>query len=329
MPVCGKKQSIPKLTVNGNFCSWKLSMKKKAALNSSIPTILLTGGTGFLGSNLLRRLTALNYKLILLKRSFSNTWRISDFIDKVITYDIDREESLEDIFRTYPIDMIIHCATSYGRREVVPLTIIEANLILPLKLLQLGLEHNVSCFINSDTLLDKRVSHYSLSKSHFKDWLKGYSSEMACVNIALEHFYGPYDDDSKFVTYIIRHILENVESLDLTPGEQKRDFIYIDDVIDAFDKIIHYGLSVKRGFFNYDIGTNRPFKIREFVTLVKKISKNNKTYLNFGALPYRPNEIMDSHVDTTAIKKLGWKPKVSLEDGLLKTIDLERRLERS
>jgi nucleoside-diphosphate-sugar epimerase len=304
-------------------------VKNKTALKSSIPTILLTGGTGFLGSNLLKNLIPLNYKLILLKRSFSNTSRINDFIDKVITYDIDREEDLECIFRKHQIDMIIHCATSYGRREVAPLTIIAANLLLPLKLLQLGLEHNVTCFINSDTLLDKRVSHYSLSKSQFKDWLRAYSDKMACVNIALEHFYGPYDDDSKFVTYIIRHILENIENIDLTIGEQKRDFIYIDDVVDAFEKIIRYSLSVEGGFFDYEIGTNRPFKIREFVTLVKKMSENTKTHLNFGALPYRPNEIMDSQADTTAIKKLGWKPKVSLEDGLRKTIDFERRLKRS
>jgi len=97
---------------------------------------------------------------------------------------------------------------------------------------------------------------------------------MTCVNVALEHFYGPCDDDSKFVTYIIRNILGNVENLDLTMGEQKRDFIYIDDVIDAFEKIIQYGLSVGKGFFHYEIGTNLTFRIREFVTLVKKMSEN-------------------------------------------------------
>jgi len=303
-------------------------LKKNHTIETPSLTILLTGGTGFLGSNLLKKLISLNYKLILLKRSFSNTWRISGFIDKVITYDIDREINLENIFREHKIDMVIHCATSYGRKEMEPLTIIAANLILPLELLQLALKNNVKCFINSDTLLDKRVNHYSLSKSQFKDWLQIYSDRMACVNIALEHFYGPYDDGSKFVTYIIKSLLENAENIDLTIGEQKRDFIYIDDVIDAFEKVINLGLNVKKGFYQYEIGTNRTVKIRDFVILVKRISKNSKTHLNFGALPYRPNEIMDSHADTIAIKNLGWKPKVTLANGLFKTIEFERRIKR-
>ena len=51
-----------------------------------------------------------------------------------------------------------------------------------------------------------------------------------CINIGLEHFYGPNDDDSKFVSYIIHNLLNEVEKIDLTKGKQKRYFIYIDDV---------------------------------------------------------------------------------------------------
>jgi len=297
-------------------------------LKSSAYTILLTGGTGFLGSSLLIKLLSLNYNVILLKRSFSNTWRLGNLSDKLITYDIDKENDLGYVFRKHKIDIIIHCATSYGRREIAPLTIISANLLLPLKLLQLGMDHKVTCFINSDTLLDKRISHYSLSKSQFRDWLKAYSFEMTCVNVALEHFYGPFDDDSKFVTYIIRNILGNVSDIDLTMGEQKRDFIYVDDVIEAFEKIIINSPSAGKGFFHYEIGTNKTFRISDFVTLVKDLAGNTKTRLNFGALPYRPNEVMDSHADTTKIRQLGWKPRVSLENGIKKTINFERTLKK-
>ncbi len=291
-------------------------------------TILLTGGTGYLGSSLLSRLVRENYDVVLLKRSSSNTHRITDCLSKIRYYDIDYT-NLEKVFQNNRIDLLIHCATNYGRKEIDPIALLEANLILPLKLLQLGKKYAVRCFINTDTILDKRVSYYSLSKSQFKEWLDIYSSDMHCVNIALEHFYGPFDDESKFVTHIVRSILANVEKLDLTRGEQKRDFIYIDDVVDAFLKIIKHSESLDKGYSNYEIGTNQAITINDFVTLVKRLSNNKNTYLNFGALPYRENEIMESHVNISSIVKLGWKPAVSLEEGLLKTIDSERELKKA
>jgi CDP-paratose synthetase len=286
-------------------------------------TILLTGGTGFLGANLLSKLVSENCKIILLKRSTSDIWRIKNILDKIISYNSD-EVVLEKIFEDAKIDIILHCATNYGRKELDPISLLEANLILPLKLLQLGRKADVPCFINTDTLLDKRVSYYSLSKSHFKDWLRVYSNEMTCINVALEHFYGPYDNESKFVTYIIRNILANVEKIDLTGGKQKRDFIYIDDVVDAFIKIISHRDGSKSGFIDYEIGTAHTISIHDFVTLVKKITGNKRTRLNFGALPYRDNEVMESRVDLTEMRKLNWKQKFSLAEGIEKTIAGEK-----
>ncbi len=283
----------------------------------------MTGGTGFLGSNLLKRLVYGDYRIILLLRSVSNIWRIRDSIKSVESVNLD-EKRLEDTFNHKKIDIIIHCATNYGRKEIDDISILEANLILPLKLLQLGAKTGVSCFVNTDTVLDKRVSHYSLSKSHFKEWLNEYSQKMACINVALEHFYGPFDDESKFVSFIIRSIVNNVQDIDLTEGKQKRDFIYIDDVVDAFIKVIEFHRETKSGFYQYEIGTSRTTEIREFVSLVKQMSKNHSTRLNFGAIPYREHEVMESHVDISAITKLGWKPKYSLEEGLRKTIYLEK-----
>jgi nucleoside-diphosphate-sugar epimerase len=286
-------------------------------------TIVLTGGTGFLGSNLLKSFLAANYNILLLKRTTSDVWRIRDVIDSIHCYDIDAIR-LEEVFSQRKIDSIVHCATDYGRKAVDQISLLEANLILPLKLLQLGSTHNVSSFINTDTILDKRVSHYSLSKSQFKDWLKAYSAGMTCVNVALEHFYGPYDDESKFVTYIIQSILKRVDRIDLTKGEQKRDFIFIDDVVDAFMRISSHCPELGKGYFHYEIGSTRTIEIREFVEMVKRQANNTKTLLNFGALPYRENEVMESHVDIGAIQRLGWRPSVALEDGLRTTIALER-----
>lgn len=286
-------------------------------------TVLLTGGTGFLGSSLLRSLIREGIKVIVLARPSSNMARIDGLLKRVRVCVVGAA-SLDALFRENQVDLIIHCATNYGRREVDPIELLEANLMLPLKLLQLGRANNVSCFMNTDTILDKRVSHYSLSKSQMKDWLKMYASDIACVNIALEHFYGPRDDETKFATHIIHSLLRNVDAIDLTAGEQRRDFIFIDDVVDAFMKIIGHCGRLRKGFYHYEIGTGRTVAIREFVSRAKALSGNTRTVLNFGALPYREHEVMESTADLSEIQKIGWRSKYSLDEGLRRTIAVEK-----
>ena len=285
--------------------------------------ILFTGATGFLGSNLLRKLIADQRDIIVLKRSFSNTCRILDVLDRVKYYDIDQIK-IESVFSN-KIDMVIHCATDYGRENTDLKSIIDSNLILPLQLLELGRKNGLTSFLNTDTILDKRISDYSLSKSQFKEWLESRSRDMICVNIALEHFYGPFDNKSKFVSNIIGNILNGIPQVALTEGKQKRDFIFIDDVIDAFTLIIRNVATLRKGFLNYEIGTNQSFAIRELVELIKRIANNDNTILNFGAIPYREHEVMESKADISEIRKLGWEPKTSIEEGLRITIESEKR----
>jgi len=284
--------------------------------------ILLTGATGYLGSNILPRLLDAGYEVIVLKRSFSNTTRIAAYLEKITYYDIDTIEYAR-IFEEHTIDTILHCATHYGRKDKGPLQTVEANLLLPLQLLELGRQYGIKHFINTDTILDKRINSYSLSKRQFKDWLLSYKNEMVCVNIALEHFYGPGDDDTKFVSYIVRSLLNNVAYIDLTKGEQTRDFVYIDDVVAAFMFVLQHMTTWNNNFHYFEIGTNSAVSIKELVLLIKKYSKNSNTKLNFGALPYRDNEVMSCVADTSAINRLGWNAQYSLEQGLQKTVAQE------
>ena len=286
-------------------------------------TILMTGATGFLGSNILKMLLNKNYKVVILKRPFSDVWRIEDVIKEVKYFNLG-EISIEDIFQNVNVDIILHCATNYGRSETDPFNLIEANLLMPLRLLEIGKKNGVKCFINTDTILDKRVNYYSLSKSQFKSWLDMNSDNLICINVLLEHFYGPFDNKTKFVSFVIDRLLSGAEQIDFTKGEQKRDFIYIDDVVDSFSKIVDNAFNFKSGFYNYEIGTGNPVEIRQFVRMIKKISGNSETKLNFGTVPYRKNEIMVSKVDLAEITKLGWKSGYSLEEGLSKTIEKEK-----
>jgi nucleoside-diphosphate-sugar epimerase len=124
----------------------------------------------------------------------------------------------------------------------------------------------------------------------------------------------------------VHNLLKNVDKIDLTKGEQKRDFIYIDDVVNAFLKIVNSSDNFSQDFYEFEIGTNNPLSIKKFVELAKQLSGNKTTLLNFGAIPYRENEVMNYSVNTSEISKLGWKCNYTVEEGLKKMIESEKQL---
>ena len=288
-------------------------------------TILLTGGTGFLGSNLITRLCSLGTNLIVLKRQASDLWRLPQhYKNKAIFYNIEGID-FKTLLKRYSPDVIVHCATNYGTKIASITELIDANLILPLKILEAMASVGMDIpFINTDTVLDYRINAYSLSKQQFLQWLEFYSNYFPCINIKLEHFYGPFDNRSKFCTKIILDLINQVDVIDLTPGMQKRDFIYIDDVIDAFEVLINYGLKIQSGLHPFQLGSGKNLTIHDFIVLIKKLTNNSHTTLNFGAYPYRPNEVMEYPLDLSALSSLGWEPRHSLQEGLLKTIHFEK-----
>ena len=281
--------------------------------------ILITGATGFLGSNIINNLSKKKkFRFIYLTRKNSNFSRLKKFKKNknyIINY-----HTLENIFIKHQIDLIIHCATNYGTKDTNISNIVSSNLFLPLKLLDLSKKYNIKRFINTDTVLKKNISLYTRSKSHFVEWLKKYSKYIYCCNVKIEHFFGPKDDESKFIMSIISKLISNNTSIDLTKGIQKRDFIFIDDVVSAFEIIISNSLKYEDSFKTFEIGTGKSIPIHKVVKKIKLLSKNNKTLLNFGKLRLRANEQMDIKVNNRELKKLGWKPKFNLQQGIKKTL---------
>jgi CDP-paratose synthetase len=287
-------------------------------------TILLTGATGFLGSHLADAFVKEGCQVIIFKRSFSDTWRINHLITKINVYNID-SEPVERAFDEHHVDVVVHTATNYGRNNEGISKIVNDNLLFSLKLLETAVSGRVKTFVNTDTLQDKFLSDYTLSKKQFAEWLGifGKAENIKIVNLRLDHIYGPKDDDKKFVVWLMNQMLTSRE-IKLTKGEQKRDFIYIDDVVSAYLLFIHN--SEKLSHFNeYDIGTGNQISIREFVmklkgTMESEYQKTLPVELIFGKVPYREGERMEVVENITPLLRLGWKPRVNLTKGLSQVV---------
>lgn len=292
--------------------------------------ILLTGGTGYLGSHLLPRLVAEpEYRTVLLVRKSSQFGRIRACLPSVECLQVE-DQRFEELIARREIDVIVHCATNYGRSDVPRPNTVEANLLLPLRLLDAAQRSKRRVtFVNTDTMLDKSISAYSRSKKQFREWLEVYSDELICANVELEHFFGPGDDPTKFVSFVVQALLRNAPSIPLTEGLQERDFVYIEDVVSAFLLILRFAARSSKGYYGFEIGRGAPVRIRNFVELAKKLCHNTVTRLDFGALPYRANEVMRASANTEKIRGLGWRPAFDVESGLRKMIEEERAWQQS
>lgn len=297
---------------------------------SSKMKVLLTGATGFLGSHLLKKFVKSKYEVIVLKRSTSNLWRIKDVVDKVKCYDIDQVD-LGQVFEKEPdIDSIVHTATRYGRGEEISTDIVQTNLLFPLELMELAVKYGCPAFFNTDTFFAKStnkryqyLNSYTLSKKQFLEWGKDFAAQkkICFYNLILEHVYGEDDNPDKFIPMVIDQCTKNVDHLDLTPGEQKRDFIYVGDVAQIYDFLLQNTEIRKNYYEEFDIGTGNSMKIKEAVKIIKAITQS-QTILNFGSIDYCDGEIMDSKADIFRLKKIHFdllKP-MKFEFGIKRTI---------
>jgi len=285
-------------------------------------TVLLTGATGFLGSHLLEGLLEKGYKVVILKRSTSNIWRIKHLLNQVKSYDVD-VQPLELAFEQQRIDAVMHTACHYGRNDDSIYQVVETNLMFGLRILDAGLKFNTTTFFNTDTLLHKHLNVYSLSKNQFVEWLKQQSDKIQVITLKLEHMYGPGDDITKFVPWVLSQLKSNSPEIKLTVGEQQRDFIYIDDVISAFMLLFEKSEALP-DFSEFDVGTGTLTSVRDFIENLKVTYEKEigtvRTQLNFGAIPYRDGEMMTVEVNNEKLKILGWQAKTLLDHGLRKTI---------
>lgn len=290
--------------------------------------ILLTGATGFLGSALAKYWTQAGHQLTVLVRPTSLLHRIEALLPAVQIATCASDADIVECVLTTEPDVIVHTACSYGRLGETALQIFDSNIRLGMLLLDGAIgcsaKSKVS-FINTGTVLEPAVSLYALSKQQLAQWgdilARKNPEHMQFVNVRLQHMYGPGDDKNKFTSHVLHACYRNQPQLALTAGEQQRDFIYIDDVVSAYDLLIN-NLEKLSQSDEIDIGSGEAPTLRSFVEKVHMLTAS-LTQLQFGAIPYRANEAMMYKADTRRLHDLGWQPTFSLDCGLRKTIELE------
>ena len=286
--------------------------------------ILLTGATGFVGSHILKRLLELGEDVVIILRETSSLERIKNLNGFSVFKVNNQLSNLDELYQKHQINTIIHVSTEYGR-SLDYSSVLMSNVIFPIKLIEKADMKNLKLFINTDSFSSKfqdstYLKEYVSSKRIFKEYLKSIFG-FQVINLQLEHVIGEYDSNGKFITFLFNEMLNNTKKIKLTEGNQKRDFIYISDVVDAYITTLKYK-NYKKKFVDFEVGTGQSIPIKEFVLTMHKILQS-KSELLFGYIETRTDEIMDSSANNLDLIKLGWHPKFTIQiaiHNILKTM---------
>lgn len=283
-------------------------------------TILITGINGYLGSQLAKRY-ANEYTIVGLEYDTNNLFRLKGDNFEVFA---SKDGIPSELFEKHKIDGIIHTATFYGRNNESNGQMTYANMYLPQLLLEKAIVIGCSFFINTDTVLDRFTSSYALTKKQFKDWLQFYANDkkIKVVNLQLEHFYGPGTANTNFITLMVQKMLRNESPIPLTNAEQNRDFLFVDDLLRVYDFMLQNQSEFKY-FEEFNVGAGKNENLREILEFIKSNTQSS-SILDYGAVPYRNNELMESNNDISRLKELGWDAMTNIQDGLLSVIKFER-----
>ncbi len=276
--------------------------------------VLITGATGFLGGRLAERLLAAGWEVWGLRRSTSRGGP-----KDVRWMEVKRGESpLPD----RSLDAIVHAATCYGRRGESLRAVLEANLLLPVGLLEAALHREVPRLINIDTVLPPSLNAYTRSKAQFREWGRAIArgGSTTLTNLQLDYFYGPGEPCERFIPSVIAACLRNEGEIPLTSGEQRRSLLHVEDAVTGIVATLEApGLSPG----DYHLCEAEPPPLRTVIETIRRMT-GSTTSLGFGRLPRRGGEPLAPGPRGRSLAELGWRPAVPLETGLQQAIDWVR-----
>lgn len=264
--------------------------------------VLITGITGFLGSQIAQELNDNGFELIAIKRNSSDLSRCSEFSENVNW--IDLSDNWEEQIIDLKPQIIIHSAwEGVGAVDRDNWQVQMNNLQLTLKLLSIAKEVNVEKFvgfgsqaeygafsgiIDEDYVIDPK-SAYGLSKYLCSQTIKVFCEQnnMDWYWLRLFSFFGEKEASNWFIPTLIKNISEN-KPMDMTPGEQRYAYMYIGDLAAIIVKLVNS--SANSGVYN--LSSKQSVSLKEIVEKIINIINPIKPQVNFGAMPYRENQPM-------------------------------------
>lgn len=216
---------------------------------------------------------------------------------------------------------IVHLATAYGRRGEPVQQLLEANVVLPVRIAELAAAHRVPLLLG-DTFFSKpgidydHLRLYTESKrSCFELCRCVLEHRAALIRMHIEHLYGPGDRSDKAIPSLVAQIVREEPIIELTDSMQQRDFIHVRDAAAAISRLAAAVPNWPVGLRTVGIGTGQATSLRQVLETVKEMS-GSRSILSFGKLPTRQGEPIVSQADTTVLTRLGWRPEINLEEGI-------------
>lgn len=288
--------------------------------------ILLTGATGFIGTNLIDTLIKDHNLFVIVKESFELNFR-----ESVNTFLF--EDNIDDLSKWInenKIDGVVHLASLYLAQhktdEVKPL--IDSNVYFGAALLEALKGTQVKWFINTGSIWQNSISDsynyspvnlYAATKQAFIAIAEYYKKNIPIkfVTLKLCDTYGN-NDTRKKIFNLFKQITNSGETLNMSPGEQIMDILHIDDVISGFVTLISL-LSNEYPLENeYILTSQKRYSLQELASIFSEISGKPMS-INWGGNSYRPNEVMIPW--EKGVKLPNWEAQIDIYQGIKKFIE--------
>jgi nucleoside-diphosphate-sugar epimerase len=279
--------------------------------------VLISGITGFIGKKIASLLLHLNYKICGL--AYNSSYLHLNGLD-VPLYN-PNTGPLEKVFVDNNIDHVVNLAVCYGRNNESPSHIYNTNCRLAVDLYLLANHFKCKSFINTGSFFEKQAnltysSDYTQSKKDAFTYCKRLKLDVPFITMQLEHVYGDGDNSSKLLPHVIQAFLSDSKTINLGYCDLDRDLIYVDDVATAYCTILNNVDNFAGKVVEVGLGeaTNLKSVIEEIILKLIKLKPHLCSEIIFSK--DSKNQLLSSHADTTFLKKSGWLPKISLDEGL-------------